>query len=133
MKNVSKKILTCVLAVLMIVSSCPLNAFAGAFDSCDYEYKPLISKNGNTYVELTAYKGWKKSITLPTKIKNKTVVGIGSSFKSDVSLTNIVVPEGYDYVDGFKNFDNLSITLPQSLRFISTYAFYESTINYKKY
>lgn len=112
----------------MIITSCPLSAFAGVFDSCDYEYRTLISKNGNTYVELTAYKGRKKSITFPTEIRNKKVVGIGSDFKSDVSLTNIVIPEGYDYVDGLKNFDNLSVTLPQSLRFISTYAFYETNI-----
>ena len=128
MKNVLKKILTCVLAVVMIVSSCPIYAFADIFDSCDYEYRTIISKNGNTYVELTAYNGRKKSVTLPTKIKNKTVVGINSRFKSNVSLTNVVVPEGYDYVDGFKDFENLSITLPQSLRFISSYAFYESTV-----
>lgn len=131
MKTKAKKAISIILAMIMAVSVCPLTVFADVETSGEFGYDEIAHHDGITYVELCWYTGTEKSITLPTELDGKVVVGMDYNFitNSKVKPTEIVVPEGYDYVGGLRGVRGLSITLPSSLRYIDEYAFQDSSIS----
>lgn len=128
MKTKVQKAISILLAILMIISVCPTTILADINE--EYSYKTVAEKDGVTYVELTSYKGTSNSITLPTEIDGNIVVGLNNSFCSNTKYkpSEIIVPEGYEYIGGFRGFNNLSITLPSSVRIINYRAFANATI-----
>lgn len=128
MKAKLQKAISILLTALMIVSVCPTTILADSNE--EYSYKTVAEKDGVTYVELTSYRGTSNSITLPTKINENVVVGLNYNFgpNSSYKPSEIIVPEGYDYIGGFRGFNNLSITLPSSLKMIDYYSFQSTTI-----
>ena len=128
MKAKLQKAISILLTALMIVSVYPTTIFADSNE--EYSYKTVAEKDGITYVELTSYRGTSNSITLPTKINENVVVGLNYNFgpNSSYKPSEIIVPEGYDYIGGFRGFNSLSITLPSSVRVISNRAFEKTTI-----
>lgn len=113
----------------MIISICPMTVLA---EEEEYRYSEVSEKDGITYIQLDGYNGYENSITLPTEIDGKVCVGLDYNFSltSNIMPTEIIVPEGYDYIAGLRGIENLSITLPSSLKCIDTYAFQGSTIDY---
>lgn len=131
MKTKARKAISIILAIIMVISVCPLTVFADVETSGEFGYEEIAHHDGITYVELCWYTGTEKSITLPTELDGKVVVGMDYNFinNSKVKPTEIVVPEGYDYVGGLRGVRGLSITLPSSLRYIDEYAFQDSSIS----
>lgn len=131
MKTKARKAISIILAIIMAISVCPLTVFADVETSGEFGYEEIAHHDGITYVELCWYTGTEKSITLPTELDGKVVVGMDYNFitNSKVKPTEIVVPEGYDYVGGLRGVRGLSITLPSSLRYIDEYAFQDSSIS----
>lgn len=131
MKTKARKAISIILATIMVISVCPLTVFADVETSGEFGYEEIAHHDGITYVELCWYTGTEKSITLPTELDGKVVVGMDYNFitNSKVKPTEIVVPEGYDYVGGLRGVRGLSITLPSSLRYIDEYAFQDSSIS----
>ncbi|MGN0528904.1 MAG: leucine-rich repeat protein [Eubacterium sp.] len=128
MRNLIKKATAVLLAVLLAISAFPLTAFAGT--SGDYSYFEVAKNNGVTYVELSSYNGTSNSITLPTELDGKVVVGTNYNFGPNTANkpTEIIVPEGYNYIGGIRGFKNLSITLPSSVKIICSDAFENTTV-----
>lgn len=131
MKTKARKAISIILAIIMVISVCPITVFADVETSGEFGYDEIAHHDGITYVELCWYTGTEKSITLPTELDGKVVVGMDYNFitNSKVKPTEIVVPEGYDYVGGLRGVRGLSITLPSSLRYIDEYAFQDSSIS----
>lgn len=131
MKTKAKKAISIILAMIMAVSVFPLTVFADVETSGEFGYEEIAHHDDVTYVELCWYTGTEKSITLPTELDGKVVVGMDYNFiaNSKTKPTQIIVPEGYDYVGGLRGVKGLSITLPSSLRYIDEYAFMDSSIS----
>lgn len=131
MKTKAKKAISIILAMIMAVSVCPLTVFADVETSGEFGYEEIAHHDDVTYVQLCWYTGTEKSITLPTELDGKVVVGMDYNFiaNSKTEPTQIIVPEGYDYVGGLRGIKGLSITLPSSLRYIDECAFQDSSIS----
>ncbi len=144
MKNLSKRIISVFLSLLMVLSLFPMPAAALEMDNInqetyhkcgDFAYNDLFTINGVTYAELFCYSGSFSTLVLPTQLDGKKVVGVDHSFSAESSKTptTIIVPDGYEYIDGMGGFDDLTITLPSSLKIIKRQAFQNASIKSIKF
>ena len=87
----TRKIISLLLSILMIITSVPLmalNSFAAS--SGDYEYELL--KDGTAQIK--HYEGSEKEIEIPSEIDGHRVTFIGSgAFKGCTSLTSVTIPD----------------------------------------
>ncbi|MBR3737458.1 MAG: leucine-rich repeat protein, partial [Eubacterium sp.] len=120
-----KKIISFILSILMILSVSPVSALADVITSNDgdWEYRTVYEHFGKTYVEITKYNGTEDSVTVPNNIAGNTVIGIGGG----IIANDITISEGIRYIGNkaFNNAENLRLTLPSTLEYISrafTYA-----------
>ena len=108
-------------------SALPQETFIGSYaasseslTSGDWEYSLLADKT----VSLTAYKGKDKAVTIPSKIKGKTVTKLGDAlFADNASLESVVVPDTVTAVGGscFAGCGKLSsVSLPDSVKALGT-------------
>ncbi len=91
----------------------------------DYKYKEV---DGG--ISITAYTGTQSSITVPSSIDGKTVVGIESLRPSSYSLTSVTLPNTLLYIEdyAFAGMDVAVWKLPASVRYIGAYAFSNSEL-----
>lgn len=150
MKNNFRKALSILLAILIIITACPITALAATAingSTAPYQYTLKIVNN-ETYAVLTKYTGvyTLTNITVPSKIDNYSVIGMENTFNGARGIENITVENGIKYIGGstFANLTesntkdkyNLSkytetyfnITLPASVEYIGRYAFSKSNI-----
>lgn len=150
MKNNFRKALSTLLAILIIITACPITALAATAingSTAPYQYT-LKTVNNETYAVLTKYTGvyTLTNITVPSKIDNYSVIGMENTFNGARGIENITVENGVKYIGGstFANLTesntkdkyNLSkytetyfnITLPASVEYIGRYAFSKSNI-----
>ena len=139
-----KKIMSLILAVLLVLSLCPLTALADEITSTDgdWEYRVIYEENEKRYGELTAYKGDQKveTLILPAEIDGVQIVGITGSSPTyaingiiNQQIKRIIIPEGYKYLKegSFHTINKnwVDFCLPSSLEFIGYTAFYQTNIN----
>ena len=130
-----KRIISIMIAVIMLVCSFSLPSFALNYGSFSYE---II----NDEVVITKYIGSNRtSITVPATIKEVPVVAIGEgAFKGNTELTTVEVSEGVKSIGAsvFENCTSLAtITLPNTItrigeKAIFNTAYYNNESNWKK-
>ncbi len=125
MKKVKfSKILSCILAVLTVVSALP--AFAVGTKAATTS-DGLVYSISNREATITGYTGSATELVIPSTIEGYPVTSIGNeSFSWCKSLTSITIPKGITTIgnDAFYFCSNLeSITIPDSVTSIGKYAF----------
>ena len=130
-----KRIISIMIAVIMLVCSFSLPSFALNYGSFSYE---II----NDEVVITKYIGSNRtSITVPATIKDVPVVAIGEgAFKGNTELTTVEVSEGVKSIGAsvFENCTSLAtIMLPNTItrigeKAIYNTAYYNNESNWKK-
>ncbi|MCH5320699.1 MAG: leucine-rich repeat protein [Eubacterium sp.] len=128
MKKNFTKIISTVLALLMLLTSMPLTALAAT--SGEYTYNIVYSDNDATYIEITAYKGNKTEVEIPQTIDGYVVKSASNTFYNNKNVTKVVFPEGLEYI-GTRTFTNskVDVVLPSTLKAIGYNAFPGTTIN----
>ncbi len=125
-----KKIISLILALLLILSVCPLTALAEDITSTDgdWEYEIIYENRGKKYAEITKYNGSEDSVTVPNNIDGINIVGIGGD--KGIKAENVTLSEGIEYIDtlAFHEAKNLKIMLPSTLKYIEGLAFLRASI-----
>ena len=129
-----KRILSLVLAILVLLPALPLNALAETLTSGDraWQYSVIYEEKGRQYGEITTYKGNTDIDTLiiPSELDGVKIVGInGQLITSDSYPENIIVSQGIEYIKGYAFKEaTISVSLPQSLEFIDMHSFEQAII-----
>ena len=116
MGNRSKKILSIIIAMTMIISTLtPINAYANeTYSYGDWEY---IVADGN--ITITGYVGKEANIIVPEVIDGKKVTVIGEDlFWANDTVENVILPESVTTIEcyAFSFCDNLkNITIPSNV------------------
>lgn len=124
MGNRSKKILSIIIAMTMIISTLtPINAYANeTYSYGDWEY---IVVDGN--ITITGYVGKEANITVPAIIDGKKVTEIGDeTFSSNEIVESVIIPEGIITIGecAFMYCTKLTyIEIPNSVKVIKSSAF----------
>ena len=128
MKN-TRKILSVILSIVMIISLLPLSAFESFADtiitSQDGEWKYTL--DGNNAV-IADYLGSDTALDIPDEVDGYTVTEIGSHAFENRDFESVVFPDTLRYIDeyAFAGCNDLeSITLPSKIKGIGQYAFYD--------
>ncbi|MCR4709037.1 MAG: leucine-rich repeat protein [Clostridiales bacterium] len=104
-----------------------VNSFSIDFTEGDFEFH---AENGTAYI--TKYNGTATSLTLPEVSNGFAVVGIKlAAFKDTTTLKTLVIPEGYEVIEGwqFYNCENLkTVSLPSTLKTIGKYVFFNNPL-----
>ncbi len=127
----TKKIISLLLSVLMIITSIPLmavNSFA-ADEITSGKYKYVVLEDGTA--EITDYFGSATKFTIPSEIDGYSVRSIGErAFYGRTSFRSITIPDSVTSIgnSAFYNCTSLtSITIPDSITSIGNSAFYNCT------
>ena len=117
-----RRILSLVLAFVMVIGLLPVSAFAATLDN-GIRYWVYAD-----YVEITGYGGTATEVVIPAEIEGLPVTAIGKeAFYNHKKLTRIELPDGITTIgdSAFYNCSSLtSINVPDSVTTISRYAFY---------
>lgn len=104
-----------------------VNSFSIDFTEGDFEFH---AENGTAYI--TKYNGTATTLTLPEVSNGFAVVGIKlAAFKDTTTLKTLVIPEGYEVIEGwqFYNCENLkTVSLPSTLKTIGKYVFFNNPL-----
>ncbi len=126
METTSRKILSVLLAVIMVLSIVPMAGVTSfAETSGDYEYE-VLSETDKT-CKITDYTGSATELAIPSELNGYKVTEIGSfAFDDCISLTSVTIPNLVKYIGNFA-FERctslISITIPDSVTNISWDAF----------
>lgn len=129
-----KKIISLVLALLMLLPALPMTALADVITSTDGDwiYNVIYEEKSKQYGEITAYKGSTDidTLTVPNEIDGVQIVGInGQLITSGSYPESIIVSEGIEYITGYVFKEaTISVSLPQSLEFIGEHSFEQAKI-----
>ncbi len=141
-KRIFPRIISCILAVIMLFGMVPaLNVSAAEADKTEMSAKADVAETGAMFVTddgieyeiydgevtITDYTGTASSLTIPSTIEGYPVIYIGDeAFRLCTSLKNVVISEGIESI-GYKAFGNCmgleSITIPSSVTGMGNYAF----------
>lgn len=81
MKKNSTKILSLLLAVLLILSSLPTTAFAADEEEKLYDYTLLYTDHdGTNHIELTWYNGSEENVVIPSEFDGAVVDTVQANF-----------------------------------------------------
>lgn len=87
-----KKYLSCLMAVMLILSSVcgtAITAYAADLVSGDYSYVVV----NNSYAQITGYNGSAETVTIPSTLGNYTVKSIGeNAFLDNETITSVTIP-----------------------------------------
>ena len=115
--------------LLLVIACAPFTV--GAAQSGSYEYEIE-----GDYASITKYKGTQSSVTIPSSLGGKTVIGImGSAFKNNLQIQKVLMPNSIMIIDNeaFSGCKNLSeITLSDNMVLVGKDAFYD-TAYYNNY
>ena len=119
-----KKALSLVLALALVAALVPIMPIAAnAESSGDWEYTLSM---GDAII--SGYNGTASNIVIPETIDGKKVVGIkASTFKDNYNLLSVTLPDSLEQIGSyaFQNCVNLtSITFPEKLETVGSYAFF---------
>lgn len=128
--KIKKRPITKAISILMtatmlflVIACAPFTV--GAAQSGSYEYEV-----DGDYAEITKYKGTQSSVTIPSSLGGKTVIGImGSAFKNNLQIQKVVMPNSIMIIDNeaFSGCKNLSeITLSDNMVLVGREAFYDT-------
>lgn len=126
------RLLCSVLAVCMVLSMLPLQAFAAPLTYKDEYGTWTYKEEKDGTVTLTGFKGSQKNIVVPTQINGRWVRKLGDNlFKNNDELTMVVIPYGITTI-GKKVFSGCSrlekVELPNSLVEIDNNAFADCAV-----
>lgn len=118
------KILSLLLAVLMLAASLPLAGLtAFAETSGDYEYTIL----DDSTAEITKYNGSAEELTIPSELDGYTVTSLGNkSFEENFTLLNVVIPDTVTRIGNGAFYSCMlvtNVTIPDSVTSIGYSAF----------
>lgn len=132
MKKNSTKILSLLLAVLLILSSLPMTAFAADEEEKLYDYTLLYTDpDGTKHIELTWYNGSEENVVIPSEYNGAVVDTVRASFGDLKNVKSITVSEGIKTIDKlwFWSSKNVDIYLPSSVVSIGSEAMRGNKIN----
>ena len=119
MKN-KKMVLWIALIVIAIIP-----VYAQQYDS-EKDFQIDWDKDVKDGVIITKYIGTRREVSIPPKIQNNTVTGIGiSAFYNNKNITSVIIPNSVVSLGGFGNTSLTSITIPNSVKAIDYGAFKE--------
>lgn len=124
MKNTNKKLLSLILAVIMVLSAIPFTGLMSlALTSGDFEYH-VISETDKT-CGITKYNGTATDVTIPSEIDGYTVAQIGEWAFSQRNIKKVAIPNSVYLDDGaFMNCSSLEEITVQGSATIAMYTFY---------
>lgn len=132
MKKLSQKTVCLIIALLMVFSSFPITASAAykTTENGEYRYSVLYTKDDTEYIELTKYCGSATDVTVPAEIDSMKVMTLGSTFASNKNVKSVTVGDGIDGIvdSAFYGCNGLTVTLPQSVKFIGKGSFKNAKI-----
>lgn len=141
MKRNAIKMLSVLLAMLMITTSFPIVSFADIIyenpitytsENKLYKYQIIYTDDNNQdYIQLTAYNGLLSDITVPAEVDGKIVKGIKGMFSGSTRAKTVTLSEGIEFIDSrsFSNTSNyITINFPSTLKYIYGEAFYFAKI-----
>jgi hypothetical protein len=113
-----------VLWIALIVTAV-IPVYAQQYDSekdFQIDWDPVVKEG----VVITKYIGTKKEVSIPPRIQNNPVTGIGTAafYEKRNNITRVIIPNSVTYLSGFEGCTSLtSITIPNSVTSIGERAF----------
>lgn len=113
MKN-TRKIISLLLSVLMIITALPLtvvSSFAADNGITSGNYQYIVLDDGTA--KITKYKGSVAELTIPSEIDGYSVTSIGNRafyFYDCYSLTSITIPDSITSIDSYAFYDDIPLT-----------------------
>ncbi len=125
MKRLLRNTLTCVLSLVVIMSSMVFSTSADVYESDNFTYQDF-----GDGVIINSYEGGDTSLIIPTELKGEKVVAISNeAFMGNKSIVSVVIPDTVTSIgaEAFKDCENLyNIELPSTLNGICSGAFYNT-------
>lgn len=132
MKKTLSKLLSLLLAVLLILSSLPMTVFAADEEEKLYEYTLLYTEpNGTKHIEITDYNGSEENIVIPSEFKGAIVDSVRAIFNNFKNIKSITISEGIKTIEKlwFWESKDVDIYLPSSVVSIGSEAMRHNEIN----
>jgi|GEM_PF-2550121 len=124
-----KKLLSFLVTLVAVSVICSVSAGAETYG--DYTYYTEYDINGNEQICIYEYSGTATSLTIPSTINGKKVVGIGSeAFAKNTTLKSVTIPDSVTYISGSAFLGCTSLTtvkLSSKLDTIGSHAFRDCT------
>ena len=124
----TRKFLSVILAVMMVISAFPITA--SALTSGDWTYT-VISEADQT-AQITGYTGTETELKIPSIIDGYTITSIGNNaFRDNTTITSAVIPEGVTTLGRYMFYGCKAlecVDIPEGVKIISYAAFMMSAL-----
>lgn len=130
-KNLSK-LISLLLAVLLILSSLPMTVFAADEEEKLYEYTLLYTEpDGTKHIEITDYNGSENNVVIPSEFDGAIVDSVRAIFSNFKNIKSITISEGIKTIEKlwFWESKDVDIYLPSSVVSIGSEAMRHNEIN----